>query len=137
MYYLNIEDNSGGLEGTTMYTDEKHGSKALLQQDMSVKGNNNSKLGTYGKGKYTSILHSPIRTVLYINQRGDKKYFIGSSEINSYSFNVEGEEKLKKYKGKQFYWGKLRDFEDQCDWIELDENNKNIKCDFDIKKKVK
>ncbi len=128
MYYLNIEDNSGGLEGTTMYTDEKHGSKALLQQDMSVKGNNsNSKLGTYGKGKYTSILHSPIRTVFYINQRGDKKYFVGSSEINSYSFKVEGEEKLKKYKGKQFYWGKLIDSEDQCDWIELDENNKSIK----------
>ena len=124
MYYLNIEDNSGGLDGTTMYTDEKHGSKALLQPDMSVKENKNS-MGTYGKGKYTSILYSPIRTVFYINQREDKKYFIGYSEINSYSFNVD-EENKKKYYGKEFFWGKPN-FENHCDWIELEENNKNVK----------
>jgi hypothetical protein len=125
MYYLNIEDNSGGLEGTTRYTNQKLGSKALVQSDMSVKPNINNSMGTYGKGKYTSIIHSPIRTVFYINQRRDKKYFIGKSEINPYSFE-DTETGLDKFKGKEFYWGKSN-LEDQCDWIELDETNKKIK----------
>lgn len=123
MCYLNIEDNSGGLDGTTMYTSKKHGSKALLQHDMSVKPNNNS-IGTYGKGKYTAILLSPIRTVFYINQRKNKKYFVGLSEINSFPFSNDNG--IEKFKGKHFFWGKPNK-ENNCDWIELDETNNNIK----------
>ena len=112
---LIIEDESGGLDGTSRF--KKGGLRSIVGENFSEKPS--SDLGSFGVGKSTAIRLSSFGTVFYLNQKDGLKKLIGNSILSGFTKGTEA------FYGPNVFCGKetINGSEKVSDWNEFDDND--------------
>lgn len=116
-YTLTIEDDSGGLSGSSRidYKGDTPGLESILAENFSTKDASN--LGSFGVGKITALLASDIHTVYYVNSVSGINKIIGKTLLSGYRSRNSLD-----YSGPEIYCGepKANNNTIQVDWSDCD-----------------
>ena len=113
-----IEDNGGGLDGTSRL-DRNKGTQIICTENITNKSasDNSRSLGSFGVGKLTSYLLTNIRTVFYLNQTNNKTTFLGKTLIPTYY--KDDSDNITDLYGEKIFCGHEND-DHIIDWSKCD-----------------
>lgn len=128
LHYIKIEDNSGGLSGTSVLEDDKGTYKIVSKFNNDKDGNSNK--GSFGLGKDTAFALSEFYYVSFVNKFEGHFNYISKFSFPPY-YETNKNNKVVKKSG-EFYHGKKFLSNDgyhipRADWTNIDKGYDHIK----------